>query len=166
VTGIFADQNILNDHLGFEKKIYSEDISQEGAKHYHDDMEEINYFGSVIYNRLLFGHLSLLGILTLNSYSEREVYPYMEDAIDDAIKKNERLFLSHFTSTTHHPWALPKGVRSEQYFSDENLMGKHEDMNSYLNSVRFVDAWLGEMLGLLDKKGISNETLVVFVGDQ
>lgn len=166
VTGIFADQNILNDHLGFEKTVYSEDISQEGAKHYHDDMEEINYFGSVIYNRLQFGHLSLLGILTINSYSEREVYPYMEDAIDDAIKKNERLFLSHFTSTTHHPWALPKGVRSEQYFSDENLMGKHEDMNSYLNSVRFVDAWLGEMLGLLDKKGISNETLVVFVGDQ
>jgi phosphoglycerol transferase MdoB-like AlkP superfamily enzyme len=90
----------------------------------------------------------------------------MEDAIDDAIKNNERLFLSHFTSTTHHPWALPKGVQSEQYFSDESLIGKHEDMNSYLNSVRYVDAWLGDMLGLLDKKGIANETLVVFVGDQ
>lgn len=90
----------------------------------------------------------------------------MEDAIDDAIKNNERLFLSHFTSTTHHPWALPKGFGSEQYFSDESLIGKHEDMNSYLNSVRYVDAWLGDMLNLLDKKGIANETLVVFVGDQ
>lgn len=90
----------------------------------------------------------------------------MEDAIDDAIKNNERLFLSHFTSTTHHPWGLPKGFHSEQYFSDESLIGKHEDMNSYLNSVRYVDAWLGDMLKLLDKKGIANETLVVFVGDQ
>lgn len=104
--------------------------------------------------------------LTLYSYSEREVYPYIEDVIDDAIKNNERLFLSHFTSTTHHPWGLPKGFQSEQYFSDESLIGKHEDMNSYLNSVRYVDAWLGDLLGLLDKKGIANETLVVFVGDQ
>lgn len=39
-------------------------------------------------------------------------------------------------------------------------------MNSYLNSVRYVDTWLGDLLGLLDKKGIANETLVVFVGDQ
>ncbi|OKP00331.1 hypothetical protein PENSUB_7788 [Penicillium subrubescens] len=143
VTGIYADQNILNDQIGFKKTVYREDIGQKDAKHYHDDMEEINYFG----------------------YSEREVYPYMEDAIDDAIKNNERLFLSHFTSTTHHPWGLPKGFQSEQYFSDESLIGKHEDMNSYLNSVRYVDTWLGDLLGLLDKKGISNETLVVFVGD-
>lgn len=104
--------------------------------------------------------------LTHISYSEREVYPYMEDAIDDAIQNNERLFLSHFTSTTHHPWAVPKEFVSEQYFSDESLIGKHEDMNNYLNTVRYVDAWLGDMLNLLDKKGIANETLVVFVGDQ
>lgn len=45
VTGIYADQNILNDQLGFKKAVYSEDIAQKDAKHYHEDMEEINYFG-------------------------------------------------------------------------------------------------------------------------
>lgn len=45
VTGIYADQNLLNEHLGFRKTVYREDIGQKEAKHYHDDMEEINYFG-------------------------------------------------------------------------------------------------------------------------
>lgn len=47
VTGVYADQNVLNEQLGFKKNVYREDISQKNAKHYHDDMEEINYFGSV-----------------------------------------------------------------------------------------------------------------------
>jgi hypothetical protein len=51
VTGIYADQNILNDQIGFKKSVYREDIGQKAAKHYHADMEEINYFGSVIDNR-------------------------------------------------------------------------------------------------------------------
>jgi hypothetical protein len=45
VTGIYADQNILNDQIGFKKTVYREDIGQKDAKHYHADMEEINYFG-------------------------------------------------------------------------------------------------------------------------
>lgn len=39
-------------------------------------------------------------------------------------------------------------------------------MNSYLNTVRYVDDWLGEILSLLDEAGIANSTLVVIVGDQ
>lgn len=45
-------------------------------------------------------------------------------------------------------------------------MAKHEDINQYLNAVRYVDTWLGEMMKVLDEAGIANETLVVFVGDQ
>lgn len=45
-------------------------------------------------------------------------------------------------------------------------MGKHEDMNNYLNTVRYVDGWLGDILQVLDDTGIANETLVVLVGDQ
>lgn len=39
-------------------------------------------------------------------------------------------------------------------------------MNDYLNTVRYVDDWLGDIMGLLDEAGISNETLVVIIGDQ
>jgi arylsulfatase A-like enzyme len=44
-------------------------------------------------------------------------------------------------------------------------MGWHRDFNSYLNTVRFQDAWLGELLQLFELHGIANETLVVLVGD-
>lgn len=39
-------------------------------------------------------------------------------------------------------------------------------MDDFLNANRFVDAWLGELMGMLDEAGIANETLTVFVGDQ
>lgn len=74
--------------------------------------------------------------------------------------------MSHFTSTTHHPWGTPADYPQEQYFADKGLVAKHEDMNKYLNAVRYVDTWLGEMMQVLEDSGIANETLVVLVGDQ
>lgn len=86
--------------------------------------------------------------------------------MNNTIENNERLFLSHFTSTTHHPWGTPAAYHQEQYFAGDGLMAKHEDINKYLNAVRYVDTWLGDMMKVLDEAGIANETLVVFVGDQ
>lgn len=86
--------------------------------------------------------------------------------VKNTIDKKERLFLSHFTSTTHHPWGTPAEYHEEQYFAEDGLMAKHEDMNSYLNAVRYVDTWLGDLMKVFDEAGIANETLIVFVGDQ
>lgn len=94
------------------------------------------------------------------------MYPYLRDVINETIANNERLFLSHFTSTTHHPWATPSDFEDEHYFARDSLMGKHKDMNNYLNTIRYVDTWLGDILKALDEFGIAKETLVVFVGDQ
>lgn len=41
----------------------------------------------------------------------------------------------------------------------------HQQLNSYLNAVKFHDEWLGEILELVDVMGIADETLMVFVGD-
>lgn len=92
-----------------------------------------------------------------------EILPYLIDTIEEAKSKEERLFLSHFTSTTHHPWGLPSDFEPDQYWSNKH---KHEDNNNYLNSVRYVDTWLGTVMKVLEDTGIANETLVVFVGDQ
>ncbi|KGO60274.1 Alkaline phosphatase-like, alpha/beta/alpha [Penicillium expansum] len=143
ITGLYDDQNKLNKQMGFQKSIYSEEISHQSAKYYHENMEEINYFG----------------------YPEYEIYPYLRDVVNNTIENNERLFLSHFTSTTHHPWGTPAEYQEEQYFSGDGLISKHEEINKYLNAVRYVDTWLGEMMKVLDEAGIANETLVVFVGD-
>ncbi|KAI2703507.1 hypothetical protein CBS147332_7493 [Penicillium roqueforti] len=143
ITGLYDEQDELNKQMGFQKYIYREDIGQQSAKYYHEDMEEINYFG----------------------YPEYEIYPYLRDVVNNTIENNERLFLSHFTSTTHHPWGTPTAYHEEEYFAGDSLMAKHEDINKYLNTVRYVDTWLGDMMKVLDEAGIANETLVVFVGD-
>lgn len=103
--------------------------------------------------------------LIMNSYAEGETKPYIQDLINDAAEGKNRLFLSHLTTSTHHPWSLPKNFVKKQYMGSEGSVD-HKSMNDYLNTIRFVDDWLGEMLGLLDEAGISNNTLVVMVGDQ
>jgi arylsulfatase A-like enzyme len=82
--------------------------------------------------------------------------------IDETLRQNKRLLLSHFTSTTHHPWGTPEGFPRETYFGDAN----HEHMDGFLNANRFVDTWLGDLMGMLGEAGIADETLTVFVGDQ
>ena len=42
----------------------------------------------------------------------------------------------------------------------------HSLMNNYLNTIRYIDDWLGDIMGLLDEAGISNSTLIAIVGDQ
>jgi phosphoglycerol transferase MdoB-like AlkP superfamily enzyme len=98
-------------------------------------------------------------------YPEQEVEPYIRDLIFGAAGNRTRLFLSHMTSTTHHPWKVPATWKKENYVG-RNLLSKDTDLNDYLNSVGYVDEWLGRILGLLDEAGIANSTLVVVVGDQ
>ncbi|EED11750.1 conserved hypothetical protein [Talaromyces stipitatus ATCC 10500] len=143
VTGEFDNQVQLSLQMGFEESIFKENISTASAKHWHNGMKEINYFG----------------------YEEPEIYPYLKDTIQYANANGERLFLTHFTSTTHHPWGLPAGVEVEDYWPRNGFASAHEAMNKYLNSVRYVDKWLGNVLGLIEETGIANETLIVFVGD-
>ena len=45
ITGLYDEQDKLNKQMGFQRSIYREDIVQQSAKYYHNDMEEINYFG-------------------------------------------------------------------------------------------------------------------------
>lgn len=45
ITGVYDDQNKLNLKMGFQQSIVKEDIEIPNAKHFHEGMEEINYFG-------------------------------------------------------------------------------------------------------------------------
>ncbi|CAI7630328.1 unnamed protein product [Penicillium bialowiezense] len=142
VTGEFQEQTRLIDLLGFNQSLYSEDIDMENSTYYHEGMEKINYFG----------------------YAETEARPYIKDMIEETLRQNKRLFLSHFTSTTHHPWGTPEGFHREEYFGDLHK-SQHEHMDGFLNANRFVDTWLGDLMKLLSDAGIADQTLTVFVGD-
>ncbi len=42
----------------------------------------------------------------------------------------------------------------------------HESLNDYLNTIKYADVWLGEIMDMLEDTGVANETLVVVAGDQ
>lgn len=164
ITGRYDSQDALNAKMGFNETVNKETLIDSKSKYYHLGMAKINYFGWVSQSPLT----CVCNITNIggNRYPEPELFPYIQDAVNDAVENKTRLFLSHFTSTTHHPWGTPKGFHYEDYYPTQGARAKyHEDMNSYLNAVRYVDTWLGNVMDLLNEKGIANETLVVLVGD-
>ncbi|KAI9372354.1 hypothetical protein BJX61DRAFT_534017 [Aspergillus egyptiacus] len=141
VTDTYDYQDKLTPKMGFTEIYTKERIEDPKARHYPLKYEEVNYYG----------------------YPDTELADYLRDAIDDAEKNHTRLFLTHLTGTTHHPWGMP----DDEY---ENIMGpsfdgKNNDMNRYLNTIGFADRWLRQILDILEEKGIANETLLAMAGD-
>ena len=97
-------------------------------------------------------------------FDETALRPYVKEFFQNVTTNNQRMFFSHFTSTTHHPWETPAWFNKTDYMG-QGLTNPHEHFNNYLNAIRFHDAWLGELMQNLDDFGMANETLVVFVGD-
>ncbi|KAJ5778122.1 Alkaline phosphatase-like alpha/beta/alpha [Penicillium odoratum] len=141
ITDDYDRQDILDKNMGFKHKVVKQTMNAFKSK-YKPKGEEINYFG----------------------YAETELQPYVRDLFYEAANNKTRVFLSHVTSTTHHPWGTPKNFEKERYMGSEGT-ANHDLMNNYLNAARFVDNWLGDVLNLLDETGIANSTLVVIVGD-
>jgi hypothetical protein len=143
ITDDYDRQDVLNRNMGFKDKVVKKTLShaRHGSK-YAPKGQEINYFG----------------------YAETELRPYVQDLFEEAANNKTRIFLSHVTSTTHHPWNTPDDFKMESYMGHEGTVN-HGLMNNYLNTQRFVDNWLGDIMTMLDETGIANTTLVVVVGD-
>ncbi|CAJ0542597.1 Ff.00g001580.m01.CDS01 [Fusarium sp. VM40] len=99
------------------------------------------------------------------AYPEPILMPYLKDFIHNTTNNNQRMWLTHFTSTTHHAWGLPEGYPYHDYVSHTGMNSQHDNFNKYLNTIRYHDGWMASLMNLLDEQGISNETLVVFAGD-
>ncbi|KAH7233224.1 alkaline-phosphatase-like protein [Fusarium tricinctum] len=141
ITDGYDRQDKFDKKIGFEHIVTKEVL--EDDKKDGDDLEEINYFG----------------------FAETTLKSHIHDYLKQVKDEGKRMFFSHFTSTTHHPWGVPESFEKTDYLKTNGKMKWHEDFNSYLNAVRFTDAWLGELLQTFDDYGLTNETLVVFVGD-
>lgn len=140
-TDSYDRQALMTRRMGFEESIAKGTLDDPDSKYYPPRSAEINYFG----------------------YAEEELEPYLKDIIFAAAENKTRLFLSHMTSTTHHPWNVPATVQREDYFGQEKI--KHKDLNAFFNTVRYVDRWVGKILKYLEEARIADSTLVVIVGD-
>ncbi|EWG48824.1 hypothetical protein FVEG_08486 [Fusarium verticillioides 7600] len=99
------------------------------------------------------------------AYPEPILIPHLQDFITNTTANNQRMWLTHFTSTTHHAWGLPEGTPYYDYVSHTGMNKVHDNFNRYLNTLRWHDGWMASLMNLLDDQGIANETLVVFAGD-
>jgi hypothetical protein len=142
ITDQYDHQDILYEHMGFEETIVRETLLAPSAPHIPLE-KEINYFG----------------------FAETQIKPYLRDLFEAAESKNERVFLSHFTSTTHHPWALPESFGASTDYIQPSRWHGQGPLNKYLNTIKYQDGWIGEVMDLLEDVGVADETLVVMVGD-
>ncbi|PVI04595.1 alkaline phosphatase-like protein [Periconia macrospinosa] len=136
------NQDLEIKQMGFNVLVDADTLRNETAKHYPPKSPVLNYFG----------------------YAEPELKPYLKDIINDAVQNQKRLFLSHLTSTTHHPWHVPSSFIKKEYMGNYDGID-HTDFNDYLNALSYTDQWLGDVVSSLEEAGIANETLVVIVGD-
>jgi arylsulfatase A-like enzyme len=143
ITDGYDRQDKFDKKIGFKEVVAKDRLDNDAKDKEGDELEKINYFG----------------------YPETTLNSYIRDYVKQAQEQDKRMFLSHFTSTTHHPWGVPKSFNTTDYLNTKDNMAWHEDFNKYLNAMRFTDAWLGEFMQIFEDFGISNETLIVFVGD-
>lgn len=141
VTDSYDKQDTEMPILGYvqENLVTKEYLKSGAAKFGKTNMSDINYYGM----------------------PEVAIKDYIRDAFVSAKKNNERVFLSHLTSTTHHPFSMPK---DEKYIALANEK-KLDDLSHYINAVGYVDRWLGRILDILEQEGVADETLLVLVGD-
>ncbi|KAJ5132869.1 hypothetical protein N7448_007027 [Penicillium atrosanguineum] len=142
ITDLYDNQNFLTPAMGFQDKVTAKNITRKWKNKPGNRPEKFNFWG----------------------YPENELRGYFVEAIQKAEEDHERIFLTHLTGLTHHPFDLPVGNEYEEMISP-NIFSHHGKINRYLNTVGVVDKWLGEIREVLEETGVANETLVVMVGD-
>ncbi|KAI5458206.1 alkaline-phosphatase-like protein [Mariannaea sp. PMI_226] len=137
-------QEIFDQKIGFKHIVCRTQIEKDSRYNESDPLyKPVNYFG----------------------LPEQSLKPHIREYIDNATATNQRIWMTHFTSTTHHTWDVPKWFKTEEYLPTSGSNNWHKDFNKYLNTIRFHDSWLAELLDVFEEKGIANETLFVFAGD-
>ncbi|KAM5344176.1 hypothetical protein ACJ41O_012713 [Fusarium nematophilum] len=137
-------QEIFDQKLGFQHIVTRKQIEADWRYNKSDVLyHKVNYF----------------------AYPEPVLTPHIREFITNTTASNQRIWMSHFTSTTHHAWDTPADFDTVDYMPHKGLDKWHTNFNKYLNTVRFHDAWMAELMNILDDTGIANETLVVFAGD-
>ncbi|KAL5115626.1 hypothetical protein ACEQ8H_006513 [Pleosporales sp. CAS-2024a] len=144
VTDEYDLQDVLNKQMGFAHVIAEKTISDPNSKHFPPKKPFVNYFG----------------------YEETETFEYLRDLFMDAQKSDERLFVSHLTSTPHHPFATPKDwPGKETYMGQQQHWRLHDPFDDYMNTIQYQDDWISQIFQMLHDVGALEETLVVLTGD-
>ncbi|GME33176.1 sulfatase domain-containing protein [Neofusicoccum parvum] len=143
VTDQFDSQYTLDEQIGFRTQILEATISNPASKHFPPKEPKSNYFG----------------------YPETEALPYLRDLFVEAKQQKRRLFVSHLTSSTHHPFAVPQSWTEQETYLSKKRFRPEDELDRYLNTIRYQDGYINQIFTMLDEVDALNETLVVMTGD-
>lgn len=148
ITDTYDNQDLLTPALGFKEEniLTMEDIDQQHTNDTSWKAEKYNFWG----------------------YADENLGGYLKDAILQAERDHERLFVTHLTGLTHHPWDLPPNVTYKEMMGSvaNSWGGQNDELNHYLNTIAYNDRWYAKVLDILEETGVANETLFVLTGDQ
>ena len=97
-------------------------------------------------------------------YPDKMLIKPSMDWVKKQQKANKPFFLTYLTLTSHHGYEVPEKFKKVDFI--KNPKGKREvEFNKYLNSLRYTDDFVRELLEQFRKKGLIKNTLFVFVGD-
>ncbi|KAF3005656.1 hypothetical protein E8E13_003884 [Curvularia kusanoi] len=143
VTDQFDSQDVLDEQMGFRNVVSERVLSDPTSKHYPPKEPWVNYFG----------------------YPETESLDYLRDMFVDARQKQKRLFVSHLTSSPHHPFATPKTWAGHQDYMGKQRWRPEDPLDGYLNTIKYQDDWISSIFQMLHEVGALNETLIIMTGD-
>ncbi|EOD46370.1 putative sulfatase domain-containing protein [Neofusicoccum parvum UCRNP2] len=143
VTDQFDSQYTLDEQIGFRTQILEATISNPASKHFPPKEPKSNYFG----------------------YPETEALPFLRDLFVEAKQQKRRLFVSHLTSSTHHPFAVPQSWTEQETYLSKKRFRPEDELDRYLNTIRYQDGYINQIFTMLDEVDALNETLVVMTGD-
>ncbi len=89
-------------------------------------------------------------------YEDKIMLKYAKNWLEK--KGDSPFFMSLLTITPHHDYILPKGYALKDFASDPTL-------NNYLNTLRYQDEFLQELMEVFESSGHADNTLFVIVGD-
>lgn len=143
VTDQFDSQDVLDEQMGFRNVVSERVLSDPTSKHYPPKEPWVNYFG----------------------YPETESLEYLRDMFVDARQQRKRLFVSHLTSSPHHPFATPTDWDGHKDYISKQRWRPEDPLDGYLNTMKYQDDWVSDIFQMLHDVGALNETLIIMTGD-
>jgi len=143
VTDQFDSQDILTEQMGFKTVVSSRTIADPSSKHYPPKQPPVNYFG----------------------YPETMTMDYLRDLVVEGKEQQKRMFVSHLTSSPHHPFHTPKDWEGRTSYMGSQRWRSVDPFDDYLNTIQYQDEWISDVFQMLHDVGAIEETLVVMMGD-
>jgi len=124
--------------------------------------DEMSLYHPFITTLLMWPNQMPTGLLKIPAYSlwAKKVHHKMKALIMDAISDDGSVFMFAHMMMPHRPYFFNK----KGYYFNWNAF-KHEDADSYVKQLEYVDSYLGEFINKLKELGKYDESMIVVMSD-